>query len=145
MWRWMFSTTTIASSTTSPIASTIASSVSRFSEKPAASISAAEPTSDSGIVSTGMITARNEPRNRKITTTTIAIASVSVERTSAIDALTKRAPSNMFAISTLAGLLRSIAGSTAPTPRTISSGLPAGVALTAMYTARRPFISALEL
>ena len=32
MWRWMFSTTTIASSTTSPIASTIASSVRRLIE-----------------------------------------------------------------------------------------------------------------
>ena len=32
MWRWMFSTTTIASSTTSPIASTIASSDRRLIE-----------------------------------------------------------------------------------------------------------------
>ncbi|MNJ48646.1 hypothetical protein D3C77_438430 [compost metagenome] len=32
MWRWMFSTTTMASSTTKPMASTIASKVNRFSE-----------------------------------------------------------------------------------------------------------------
>ncbi|MCY1352082.1 hypothetical protein D9M71_157730 [compost metagenome] len=32
MWRWMFSTTTMASSTTRPMASTIASSVSRLIE-----------------------------------------------------------------------------------------------------------------
>ncbi len=32
MWRWMFSTTTIASSTTRPMASTIASSDSRLIE-----------------------------------------------------------------------------------------------------------------
>jgi hypothetical protein len=35
-WRWMFSTTTIASSTTRPMASTIASSVSRLKLKPPA-------------------------------------------------------------------------------------------------------------
>lgn len=45
----------------------------------------------------------------------------------------------------LAGLLRSIVGSNACTPRTMSSGLPDGVALIAMLTARRPFISALAL
>ena len=32
IWRWMFSTTTMASSTTSPIASTMASSDKRLSE-----------------------------------------------------------------------------------------------------------------
>src|SRR3546814_1861297 len=74
----MFSTTTMASSTTRPIASTIASKVKRLREKPNASISAAEPTSDSGIVTTGISTARRDPRNRKITTTTMRIASISV-------------------------------------------------------------------
>ncbi len=34
MWRWMFSTTMMASSTTRPMASTMASSVSRLIEKP---------------------------------------------------------------------------------------------------------------
>ena len=76
--RWMFSTTTMASSTTSPIASTIASKVSRLMEKPNASISAAVPISDSGMVTTGMMTARKVPRNRKITAITITTASTSV-------------------------------------------------------------------
>ena len=74
----MFSTTTMASSTTSPIASTIASSVSRLMLKPITSIRLQTPISDSGIVTTGMITERNEARNRKITTTTISTASISV-------------------------------------------------------------------
>ena len=83
--RWMFSTTTMASSTTRPIASTIASSVSRLKLKPAASIRMQTPISDSGMVTTGMITDRSEARNRKITTTTIRTASVSVFSTSSID------------------------------------------------------------
>ena len=81
----MFSTTTMASSTTRPIASTIASSVSRLKLKPAAIISAQTPISDSGIVTTGMMTERSDARNRKITTMTMATASTSVLRTSSID------------------------------------------------------------
>ena len=89
----MFSTTTMASSTTSPIASTIASKVSRLMEKPNASISAAVPISDSGMVTTGMMTARKVPRNRKITAITITTASTSVSLTSSIEALTNFATS----------------------------------------------------
>ena len=44
---------------------------------------------DSGMVTTGIITERTEPRNRKITTMTMATASISVLRTSSIEALMK--------------------------------------------------------
>ncbi len=64
MWRWTFSTTTMASSTTSPMASTIASRVSRLTLKPKASISAAAPSIDRGMVATGISTLRSEPRQR---------------------------------------------------------------------------------
>jgi len=47
------------------------------------------PTSDSGIATTGMITARRLPINRKITTVTISSASTSVLITSSIDVFTK--------------------------------------------------------
>ena len=40
--------------------------------------------SEIGIATTGMITARTEPRNRKITTTTISSVSLSVFSTSSI-------------------------------------------------------------
>ena len=43
------------------------------------------PMIDSGIVTTGISTDRSEPRNRKITTMTIATASISVLRTSSIE------------------------------------------------------------
>ena len=81
-WRSTFSTITIASSTTSPTESTIASSVSRLIVKPAASIRKTAPISEIGIATTGMITARTEPRNRKMTSTTISSVSVSVRSTS---------------------------------------------------------------
>ena len=52
----MFSTITIASSTTRPTDSTIASSVSRLIVKPATSIRKTAPTSEIGIATTGMST-----------------------------------------------------------------------------------------
>ena len=61
-WRLTFSTTMMASSTTRPIASTSASSVSRLIEKPKASIMMKVPISDSGIATTGITTERSEPR-----------------------------------------------------------------------------------
>ncbi len=64
MWRWMFSSTMIASSTTMPIASTIASKVSRLMVKPISNIRNNAPTSDNGMVTAGISTLRSEPRNR---------------------------------------------------------------------------------
>ena len=83
----------MASSTTNPMASTIASRVSRLRLKPNASISAAAPSIDSGIASTGIATLRSEPRHSQITSTTIRIASTSVCITSWIEASMKRAVS----------------------------------------------------
>ncbi len=51
---------------------------------PAASIRKTAPTSDMGMATTGMITERTEPRNRKMTTTTMRRVSVSVFKTSSI-------------------------------------------------------------
>ena len=81
----MFSTTTIASSTTRPMPSTNASSVSRLIEKPSASSAIITPISDSGMVTIGMIVERMLPMNRKMTTMTIAAAAISVLATSRID------------------------------------------------------------
>ena len=57
-WRSTFSTTTIASSTTRPIASTMPSRLSMFSEKPQTSITASVATSETGIAIVGMMVAR---------------------------------------------------------------------------------------
>ena len=68
----MFSMTTIASSTTSPVASVSPKSVSVLIEN----------------VSDGMSVVRQSCRNRKMTSTTSAIATSNVVTTSLIDSLT---------------------------------------------------------
>ena len=79
MWRTMFSSMTMASSTTKPTDSVSASSVMLLMEKPKAYIAAQVPISDTGTASAGMMVAETFRRNRKITMMTrqMAIASVS--------------------------------------------------------------------
>src|SRR5215472_9710943 len=82
MCRWAFSITTIASSTTSPVANVIPKRVSELIEKPKILMKAKVPISDTGIVTAGMIVARQSRRKKKITAMTITIASSSVVTTS---------------------------------------------------------------
>ncbi len=81
----MFSSTTIESSTTRPIASTMASSVSVFTLKPKAYMNAKAPTSETGIVTRGMTVARTLRRKTKITSATSRMASAIVLNTALID------------------------------------------------------------
>ncbi len=74
----MFSSTTMASSTTRPMASTSASSVSVLMEKPNRSISAKEPIRLTGMVISGMTEARRVRRKTKITRATSTTASAMV-------------------------------------------------------------------
>ena len=92
--RWMFSITTIASSTTMPVARTMPNSVSVLIEKPSSFTNAKVPTSETGIVTVGMIVLRQSCRNRNITRMTSTIASNSVFTTSWIESLTTVAVSN---------------------------------------------------
>ena len=64
MLRSTFSTTTIASSTTMPIASTSPNSVSRLIEKPSASMPAKVVISETMIATVQMIVVRKLCRNR---------------------------------------------------------------------------------
>ena len=73
--RSTFSTTTIASSTTMPTASTRPNSVSMLMEKPSPSITAKVPTSETGMAASGMTVARHVCRKMTTTMTTSAIAS----------------------------------------------------------------------
>ena len=78
MRRWMFSSTTMptmASSTTRPMASTIASRVSVLMVKPIASSSVKVAISEIGMVTIGISEARSERRKKTITSTTSTIAS----------------------------------------------------------------------
>src|SRR6478736_2854144 len=85
-----FSTTTIASSTTIPIASTKPNNDSALIEKPSNFITAKVPTKDTGTAAIGMIDARQVCKNRITTSTTNPSASNSVRTTSSIAERTKR-------------------------------------------------------
>ena len=73
MWRWMFSSITIASSTTKPTAMVkpISERLSRL--KPSTYISPKVPSSDIGTVTLGISVARRLRRKMKITMTTSPI------------------------------------------------------------------------
>ncbi len=86
--RSTFSTTTMASSTTMPTASTSPNSDRLLSEKPSAARMAKVPTSDTGIAMMGTTEARHVCRNRITTTTTRPTASRMVVSTSWTDCAT---------------------------------------------------------
>ena len=77
----MFSRTTIASSTTKPIASTSASKVKVLMVNPAKAIMAKVPIKLTGMVMMGMIEARKVRRKTKITKATRTTASMMVWNT----------------------------------------------------------------
>jgi len=87
--RSTFSTTTMASSTRIPIASTIASSETVLAEYPMINSTAKLPITLTGTAITGMRVARRLPRKTKTTATTSAKAMTSVINTSRIVAWTK--------------------------------------------------------
>ena len=68
--RSTFSTTTMASSTTMPIPSTMASREMVFSENPAAISTPTVPTRLTGIATIGIMVARQLPKNTNTTSTT---------------------------------------------------------------------------
>ncbi len=74
----MFSSMTMASSTTRPMASTSASRVSVLMLNPSASMIAQLPISDTGMVTSGISVARSERRNRKMMRMTRTTASAIV-------------------------------------------------------------------
>ena len=86
MWRVVFSSTTIASSTTKPVAIVSAISVKLLIEKPQRYITPNVPTSDTGTATLGISVARTSRRNRKTTRITSTTAIVSARPTSRSDA-----------------------------------------------------------
>ncbi len=89
MTRSTFSTTTMASSTSRPIASTRPNIESVLMVKPSAAITPKVPSSTTGTAIEGMRVARMFCRNRNITRNTSAIPSSSVLTTSWIEILMK--------------------------------------------------------
>ena len=78
MWREMFSSTTMASSTTSTAATIRAISDSVLSEKPSSQMMPSAPNSETGIASVGISAARQSPRKASTTNTTSITASTKV-------------------------------------------------------------------
>src|SRR5207244_12683180 len=94
MMRSTFSITTIASSTTTPIASTRPNSVSRLIEKPSTCIPKKAPMTETGTATTGMRVARQLCRKTNTTNVTSSSASNSVFTTSLINSVTYGVVSN---------------------------------------------------
>ena len=88
--RSTFSTTTMASSTTMPMASTRPNSDKLFKEKPIAAMAPKVPINETGTAKSGMMEARQLCRKTTTTSTTKIIASSKVCRTARIDSLVER-------------------------------------------------------
>ncbi len=86
--RSTFSTTTIASSTSRPMASTIPNMVRVLMEKPNAAITPKVPSSTTGTAMVGIRVARKFCRNRYMTQNTRKIASIRVCTTSSMEIFT---------------------------------------------------------
>ena len=93
--RSTFSTTTMASSTSRPMASTMANMVSVLIENPAAASTPSVPSSTTGTAMAGIKVARKFCKNTNITSTTSTMASPSALSTSSIEARTKGVESEL--------------------------------------------------
>ena len=122
----MFSTTTMASSTTKPTAmvSAISDRLSRL--KFIRYIAANEPASASGTVTLGMSVAQKLRRNRRITITTRQMVSASVNSTSSTEARIVTVRSRMVSTFTAGGMRAVSCGNSALIASTMSMTLAPG-------------------
>src|ERR1700719_2098749 len=138
MCRSTFSMTTIASSTTSPVASVMPNSVNVLIENPKALIKMKVPTSDTGMVIAGINVLRQSCKNKKITAITSAIACSSVIITSRIDSLTTLVVSKATAYFSPGGKFLDSRRNSALAALSTSSAFAPGSCVTAMPTASWP-------
>ncbi len=133
--REMFSSTTMASSTTRPVQMISAISDRLFSEKSSRYITAKVPTSDTGTASAGISEARQRPRNRKTTMITRATAISRVRSASCRLARITGERSMATSSWALAGITASRAGSSARMSSMVWMMLAPGWRLTTSSTA----------
>ena len=126
MWRTMFSSMTMASSTTKPTDRVSASSVMLLTEKSSTYMTAKVPQSEIGTASAGMKVADAERRNRKITRITRPMAISRVSSTSATDCRIDCERSIATWIVTDGGICARSDGSFASTPSTTATVLASG-------------------
>src|SRR5476649_2330768 len=132
----MFSSITMASSTTKPTDSVSASSVILLMEKPKAYMAAQVPINETGTASEGMMVAETFRRNRKITMITRVTAIASVSWTSLTAARIEIERSNKGSIWIDGGTCARIGGSFSRTMSTTATVLASGWRCTASTTAR---------
>ena len=135
MWCSTASTTTIASSTTSPIASTSPNSDSVLIENPSSGNTANVPTSDTGTASSGISVARNPCRNTNTTRITSPSASNSVLTISSIPAVTASVVSSDTTYSRSSGKRAFISSISALARFTVARAFEPGSWYTAMTVA----------
>ncbi len=126
MWRTIFSSMTMASSTTKPTDSVKASNVILLMEKPKAYIAAQVPISEMGTASAGMMVAETFRRNRKITMMTRQMAIASVSCTLATAARMESDRSNSGAICIEGGTCARNCGNFSRTISTTATVLASG-------------------
>ncbi|CAM4248350.1 hypothetical protein COSO111634_35830 [Corallococcus soli] len=124
--RSTFSMTTMASSTTRPVASVRPKSVSVLSEKPNALTNMNVPSSDTGSVVTATSTLRQPCRKMKMTRTTRRMASPRALSTSSMEALTALVVSKATLYVRPGGKLADSRFSSFSTPSRTSSALEPG-------------------
>ena len=129
----------MASSTTKPIASTNASSVSVLTENPASAINAKVPIKHTGMVTMGIMDARRVRKNTKITSATSTMASMMVWNTLFIDLAINTELSLAMSIVTPGGRSACNLGIMARTPLESSSGLAVAWRITPAVMATLPF------
>src|SRR5258708_12916816 len=134
MLRSTFSTTTMASSTTMPMASTNPNRLNAFMEKPKRYSSEKVPTIDTGTATSGMMEARQVCRNRITTSTTSATDSNSVWTTDLIEALTNCVGSYTIWYSTPSGMFFLVSAIVRRTSSEICTAFDPGAATIATPT-----------
>ncbi len=133
----MFSTTTIASSTTKPTAMVMAISERLSRLKPSTYITAVAPASESGTTTAGIKVARTLRRNKRMTSTTSAIVRANVNSTSATEARIVCVRSTMVSIFIPGGISAASRGIAAFTSSTVWITFAPGCLNTSRITALR--------
>ena len=139
MWRVVFSSTTMASSTTKPVATVSAISERLLMLKPARYITENVPMSDTGTETAGMTAARRLRRKSSTTRITRAIAITRARSTSWMEARTVEVRSIITSRSIAAGIEARRSGRIAMIRSTVSMMFASGWARMMSSTEGLPF------
>ena len=138
MWRAVFSSTTIASSTTKPVATVIAIRLRLLSEKPSRYITPNVPSSETIVATAGITVARTLRRKTLTTTTTRTIEIRSVISISCSEARIELVLSEATSSAICGGSCARSSGSSARTPSTVLMTLAPGWRVIRTITAGLP-------